>query len=142
MPLLKGYGASEDLWVPVNYRQIAVHSPLPKDVYSWVRLTANDTESDIATFDILLTDNGGKVALEVSGFTIKRLAKNQVFAAARPPLPSELVPVDSPSAVTRNLSDAELGGCIQREIRQLDESQRADPACRPFCAAYFRKRHG
>jgi thioesterase domain-containing protein/NAD(P)-dependent dehydrogenase (short-subunit alcohol dehydrogenase family)/acyl carrier protein len=109
MPLLKGYGASEDLWVPVNYRQIAVHSPLPKDVYSWVRLTANDTESDIATFDILLTDNGGKVALEVSGFTIKRLAKNQVFAAARPPLPSELVPVDSPSAVTRNLSDAELG---------------------------------
>jgi len=73
MRLITGY-APDHLWVPVSYRSVKVHRPLPACVWSWVR-NAQDNRADapFAVFDVTLFDAQGEVCVEVQGFSIKRL---------------------------------------------------------------------
>lgn len=73
MRLISGY-APDHLWVPVSYRRVRVHRPLPATVWSWMR-NAQDNRSDapMAVFDVTLSDEHGQVCLEVEGFSIRRL---------------------------------------------------------------------
>ncbi|MGV3727069.1 type I polyketide synthase [Hydrogenophaga sp.] len=73
MRLIAGY-APHHLWVPVSYREVRVHRPLPAEVWSWVR-NAQDNRADapFAVFDVTLCDKDGAVCVEVLGFSIKRL---------------------------------------------------------------------
>lgn len=81
MQLIAGY-APDHLWVPVSYREVRVHRPLPAAVWSWVR-NAQDNRADapFAVFDVSLCDADGNVCVEVLGFSIKRLQEGG-FAAS------------------------------------------------------------
>ncbi|GGH23137.1 Acyl transferase domain-containing protein [Cribrihabitans marinus] len=69
--LAPGYDAST-LWVPVSYRAVQVHVPLPPEIRSWVRLAEGDTGGE-AAFDVTLTDAQGRICVEVEGFRMQRL---------------------------------------------------------------------
>jgi acyl transferase domain-containing protein/thioesterase domain-containing protein/acyl carrier protein len=73
MRLIAGY-APDHLWVPVSYRLLKVHRPLPATVWSWMRnAQENRAEAPFAVFDVTLCDEHGEVCVEVQGFSIKRL---------------------------------------------------------------------
>ncbi len=82
MNLIAGY-APDHLWVPVSYREVRVHRPLPARLWSWVR-NAQDNRADapFAVFDVTLCDAQGNVCVEVSGFSIKRLQEGGFAAPA------------------------------------------------------------
>ncbi len=88
MDLIAGYDQCHDLWVPVSYQQMRVYGPLPQRIVSWVRNHGdNRAEGSIATFDITITDETGRVLVEIREFSIKRLAKSDSFALdAKPSL--------------------------------------------------------
>ncbi|WP_439519436.1 type I polyketide synthase [Hydrogenophaga sp.] len=108
MQLIAGY-APDHLWVPVSYREVRVHRPLPATVWSWVR-NARDNRADapFAEFDVSLCNAQGEVCVEVLGFSIKRLEEGG-FAASTSRLDArELVFDDAVSAEAHNkLSPAE-----------------------------------
>jgi acyl transferase domain-containing protein/thioesterase domain-containing protein/acyl carrier protein len=82
MNLIDGY-APDHLWVPVSYREVRVHRPLPAELWSWVR-NAQDNRADapFAVFDVTLSDAQGEVCVEVFGFSIKRLQEGGFAASA------------------------------------------------------------
>ena len=81
MKLIKGY-TSQHLWVPVSYRSIKVHAPLPTKIISWVRnASKNTSDSDIASFDITLAALDGTVCIEITGFSIRQMAEMVGFGA-------------------------------------------------------------
>jgi thioesterase domain-containing protein/NAD(P)-dependent dehydrogenase (short-subunit alcohol dehydrogenase family)/acyl carrier protein len=91
MDLIAGYDQCHDLWVPVSYAQMRVYGPLPQHVVSWVRNHGdNRAERSIATFDITITDETGRVLVEIREFSIKRLPKSDSFALAPTPSAAEV----------------------------------------------------
>lgn len=73
MGLIAGYRPSH-LWVPVSYGHVRVLRPLPAAVVSHVR-NAGDNRADapVARFDVTLADMQGRVCVQVTGFSIRRL---------------------------------------------------------------------
>ncbi|MDO8903168.1 type I polyketide synthase [Hydrogenophaga sp.] len=104
MHLIEGYGP-DHLWVPVSYRSVQVHRPLPTEVWSWVR-NAQDNRADapFAVFDVTLFDAQGEVCLEVQGFSIKRLQEGG-FATSASRLDARELVFDGPA---RGASQAKL----------------------------------
>ena len=83
MRLISGY-APDHLWVPVSYREVRVHRPLPARLWSWVRNAQdNRADSPFAVFDVTLCDEQGQVCVEVEGFSIRRLEESGFAAASR-----------------------------------------------------------
>ena len=90
MELIAGYEPSH-LWVPVSYRSVKVHGPLPADVVSWARISGdNRADGPFASFDVTLCDPAGAVVAQVAGFTIRRLESETGFTHARKPGPGEV----------------------------------------------------
>jgi acyl transferase domain-containing protein/thioesterase domain-containing protein len=90
MELISGYDPGAALWVPVSYKRVRVHRPLPAVVWSWVRNAGeNRMGADFAAFDVTVTDEAGNIVLEVEQFIIKRLADDSSFAL-KPPAPHEV----------------------------------------------------
>ncbi len=73
MSLIGGYSANDGLWVPLGYGSVRVHAPLPKEIWSYARLSANsELDAGIATFDVTIADSKGRVLVDVERFTIMR----------------------------------------------------------------------
>ena len=83
MRLISGY-VPDHLWVPVSYRRVRVHHPLPSTVWSWMR-NAQDNRSDtpMAVFDITLCNELGQVCTEIEGFSIRRLDESGFASSNR-----------------------------------------------------------
>lgn len=83
MRLITGY-EPQRLWVPVSYREVRVHRPLPANIWSWVR-NAQDNRADapFAVFDVTLCDDDGQVCVEVLGFSIRQLDEAGFGAGSR-----------------------------------------------------------
>jgi acyl transferase domain-containing protein/thioesterase domain-containing protein/acyl carrier protein len=77
--LIPGYEAKTELYVPMSFRAIRVHGPLPSVICSYARLKSHQT--DLATFDMVFTDEAGKVLLEVEDFANRRIPAPAAFAA-------------------------------------------------------------
>ena len=85
MELIEGYTGAQ-LWVPVSYRCVRVHSALTSEVFAWARSHgANDNANDFACFDVILSDASGRVLMEVLEFSIHKLAGDIRFASAQEP---------------------------------------------------------
>ena len=81
MGLIAGY-QPDHLWVPVSYGMVRFLHPLPADIVSHVRSAASNHASDeTARFDVTLATPEGKVCVEISGFTIRRLNGELSFTA-------------------------------------------------------------
>ncbi|MEZ5913580.1 MAG: beta-ketoacyl synthase N-terminal-like domain-containing protein [Paracoccaceae bacterium] len=107
MALIAGYEA-QHLWVPVSYQSVRVHAPLPAEILSWVRNAgANRAGDATATFDVTLMAPDGRVLVEISGFSIRRMEAAAGFAAAAPgSAPAAKASAEEAEAV-RPLSPAE-----------------------------------
>ncbi|WP_071675040.1 type I polyketide synthase [Nioella nitratireducens] len=82
MALIEGY-RNDVLWVPVSYASVKVHRALPAQILSYVRNAGSNRAGDqTASFDITLAAPDGTVCVEISGFTIRRLAGDIAFGAA------------------------------------------------------------
>jgi thioesterase domain-containing protein/acyl carrier protein len=102
MGLIAGYDGAQ-LWVPASYGQVQILGALPAQVFSHVRLR-DDADAGFASFDVTLTDPDGRVLVDISAFTIKRL-DSAALGADAPLRASEMV-FDAPKG-TANLSPAE-----------------------------------
>ena len=115
MKLIEGYDP-ESLWVPISYRRMRFRAPLARTIYSWVRSHgSNSVDRDIALFDVTITDENGRVLLEIEEFAVKKMAGEADFAVASRPLPSE-IEYERPAGAARPLSPAELQ--LQRNLLQ------------------------
>jgi acyl transferase domain-containing protein/thioesterase domain-containing protein/acyl carrier protein len=113
MELITGYNDGEkaaNLWVPVSYGELRIHHPLEQSIKSWVRGCGENKVSDeFARFDVSITDDTGRVLLEVKELTIKKLENSLDFTEAPYPTSNE-VEMDKPKTGTgevRQLSPAE-----------------------------------
>jgi thioesterase domain-containing protein/NAD(P)-dependent dehydrogenase (short-subunit alcohol dehydrogenase family)/acyl carrier protein len=102
MGLIAGYDGGQ-LWVPVTYGRVTVLHALPARVHSHVRLGSGAGEG-YARFDITLTDDLGRVLVEIEGFTIKQLDTAALGADA--PLRASELEFDAPKGAA-SLSPAE-----------------------------------
>lgn len=122
MRLIAGY-APDHLWVPVSYREVRVHRPLPAHIWSWVRNAQdNRVDAPFAVFDVTLCDERGDVCVEVMGFSIKRLEENGFAASVSRLDPRELVFEDG------ERSDAQARLSPAEEQLQYNISQGIRPA--------------
>ncbi|WP_249200274.1 type I polyketide synthase [Thetidibacter halocola] len=82
MELIAGWQPTH-LWAPVRYGRVRVHAELPDRIVSWVRNAAdNRADAETASFDVTLCAPDGTVLVEVSGFTIRKLASADILKAA------------------------------------------------------------
>jgi acyl transferase domain-containing protein/thioesterase domain-containing protein/acyl carrier protein len=80
MDLIPDYGGSQELWVPLSYGCIRSVAPLGSCVSSWVRChEGSDAASGNAAFDVTITDESGRVLVEVEDFRIVRLQEGSSF---------------------------------------------------------------
>ncbi|APZ52509.1 type I polyketide synthase [Salipiger abyssi] len=106
MELIEGYQPTH-LWVPLSYTRVRVHAPLTEQIVSWVRNAAeNRADAATASFDITLCAPDGTVLVEISGFTIHKLAQADILHAA-PRLTAAELELDGPQDAAQPLSPAE-----------------------------------
>lgn len=104
------YGAeSETLWVPLSYRAARIHAPFTTRLWSWVRVHGEDKPgADFVAFDVVITDENGRVLVEVDEFSMKRLPADLDFGAALKPSAADLEFEGAGAVSVGNLSPAEL----------------------------------
>jgi thioesterase domain-containing protein/NAD(P)-dependent dehydrogenase (short-subunit alcohol dehydrogenase family)/acyl carrier protein len=80
LPLLPGFESGRTLWVPMGYERVRVYGRLPSRIASLVRSrSGSDALSEVATFDVTLTDASGEVLVEVLGLSLRRLDPDRAF---------------------------------------------------------------
>ena len=95
MDLIPGY-TGETLWVPVRYDRIQVLDRLGADVVARARIRPMGPHDEVATFDVDLCHPDGSVAVEVRGFSIRRL--DGPLDVAPPTRPGEVERTTDPDA--------------------------------------------
>ncbi len=106
MELIEGWEPTH-LWAPVRYGRVRVHGAMPDRVVSWVRNAAqNHADAETASFDVTICAPDGRVVIEVSGFTIRKLGTLDVLKSA-PRLTVAEMEFDETSRSSQPLSPAE-----------------------------------
>lgn len=103
MGLIDGYQPTH-LWVPLSYRTIRAHGPLPATIMSWVRGGGQGRD---ASFDVTLCDPDGAVVMEIEGFEIRRIDSGTAIAPGQAPTAAEVEFADGTPRSERPLSAAE-----------------------------------
>lgn len=68
----------DGLYLPWGYKEIKVYEKLPKECYSYLRRTdQGSNQAKAATFDVCVFDKAGKVLIEVTGYTIKKVKESE-----------------------------------------------------------------
>ena len=116
MELIPGYRPTH-LWVPVSYRSVRVFAPLPAEIRSWVRVSADSrADGPTATFDVTLCDRAGTVLVAIEGFAIRRLG-DAGFGPLRPPTAAEVEFVRSAGDQPLSASEKRLAHNLSQGIR-------------------------
>ena len=71
------YGAGDRLWVPVSYDKVSVYGDLTPTLHSYVQLRTRSGGAGtggFARFDITLTDETGRVLVDIDGFAMQAIA--------------------------------------------------------------------
>jgi len=85
--LIDGFEQSETFYVPLSYTSVRSFAPLPVEAFSHVRY--RDTASaDTAVFDVTIADASGAVAVEIAGFTMRRVDSQGGFSGSPTPTPT------------------------------------------------------
>ncbi|MBK7875222.1 MAG: SDR family NAD(P)-dependent oxidoreductase [Planctomycetes bacterium] len=80
LPAIPGW-TPDAFWAPLAYGAVRVHAPLPARGFSHARLRpSRATTSDLASFDLSITDETGRVCVEVDEFSVRRLADTKALA--------------------------------------------------------------
>jgi acyl transferase domain-containing protein/NAD(P)-dependent dehydrogenase (short-subunit alcohol dehydrogenase family)/aryl carrier-like protein len=71
--LVPDFDPRRDFYVPQSYGEVLVHAPLPPELVSHVRLSAQSS-ADTCVLDIDIADKQGTVLVEVRAFSMRRFA--------------------------------------------------------------------
>ncbi|WP_277347830.1 type I polyketide synthase [Salipiger mangrovisoli] len=116
MELIAGWQPTH-LWVPVSYARVRVHAPLPDRIVSWVRNAAgNHAGAETASFDVTLCAPDGSVLVEVSGFTLRRLATPEQLQAGPRLGAAELEVEDAADALPLSAAEERLAHSLTQGI--------------------------
>lgn len=80
--LIPGFDQKSSFFVPLSYSRALSFSPIPADARTHIRLRDSDTR-DLAVFDATICDEGGVVAAEITGFTMRRVDVDGSFGSPR-----------------------------------------------------------
>jgi acyl transferase domain-containing protein/thioesterase domain-containing protein len=70
--LIEGYGKSDAFYFPMYYQRAIFYSRIPSRFFSHIRsLAKNEAGGDVATFDLTLLDEKGRVLAEIEGFSMR-----------------------------------------------------------------------
>lgn len=83
--IIAGYAPYDEVYVPIGYRRLTFSGDWPRCSFSHVRCSDDQpADNQSVCFDVLACDEVGRVFLNVSGFTMRRLAGIQVFREVQP----------------------------------------------------------
>lgn len=117
LPLIPAYRADADFYVPLSWGRARIYAPLTPRIVSRAMLRDNVAEHGLATFDLVISDEQGRVLVEVDGFTMKRVDPARLLAPpAAPPIPVGTRAGDSQSALLRQLLAAGIRPAEGAEI--------------------------
>lgn len=159
--LIPGFNPHTDFYVPFAYEAISIFSRLVPRVVSHVRLNPASM-GDLAVFDIMLCDTGGRVLMTVNAFTMKRARHDAAIVqiedssvrhashrALEALLREAISPDEGVSALTRVLSQNELSQVVVSSVdvnlwlKQLAAGQVSeDTASEETSAAFARPELG
>ena len=75
LPLVDGYEASSDFYVPLSYKKVQVNGRLPRRIYSHVRHNKDGrNHQEVPAFDITIMDEDGRSLVEITEFMLKRVS--------------------------------------------------------------------
>lgn len=75
LPLVEGYEASQDFYVPLSYKKVQVYGRLPRRIYSYVRHNKDGrNHQEVPAFDITIMDENGRLLVEINEFMLKRVS--------------------------------------------------------------------
>ncbi|HEX6243411.1 MAG TPA: SDR family NAD(P)-dependent oxidoreductase, partial [Polyangiales bacterium] len=115
-PLIPGFDARRDFYVPVAYGSLRMFAPLPARVYSHVRLRPESGDGS-AAFDVTIYDAEGAPCVEIERFEMRRLASDS-------PLLTPSAGVESATPKDTGRGDPQLS-LVLREAIAPEEGVRA-----------------
>ena len=115
--LVPGFDEGKDFYVPASYGCVRILAPLSGQVFSHVRLRAEDTQpGEMAVFDVTVVDPAGRVLVDIERFTMLRLRDKALFDSAPEGRPTVLPSV----ANTQLAAGAREGISTQEGLEALD----------------------
>jgi acyl transferase domain-containing protein/thioesterase domain-containing protein len=82
-PLIEGYTGAQ-LYAPISYRRVRVFAPMPRKIVSFVRgAERNSVAKELATFDVTIADESGRVIAEIESFSVRKLAESARLTRGR-----------------------------------------------------------
>ncbi|WP_291982181.1 type I polyketide synthase [Luteitalea sp.] len=73
--LAPGFNAASDFYVPLSYTRLRMYAPLSARIRSHVRLVPSDFDpKEIVVFDVTISDETGKVLVDITEFLMTRVA--------------------------------------------------------------------
>ena len=131
LDLIEGYAESDKLFVPFSYQRVRIHAALTPRIYSHIRSSGeNRADKELITFDVTLCDELGRVLVEISSFTVKRVDEAIAFEGSPPAAPSRAaVDVDSSVSPAERafLRTLEAGILRDEGIEALERLLAAEP---------------
>jgi acyl transferase domain-containing protein len=85
--VMAGIAGGDGRYLPLSYQQIKVRAPLVKSLYSYVKYKQDAANKETLSFDITLLDEQGQELVEITEFTLKRVATPANAGAATSSLP-------------------------------------------------------
>jgi len=95
--LIEGYGRESPLYFPMAYKRAVLYQPLPAKFFSHIRARQGEPGSEVATFDITLLDDEGRVLGDIDGFSMRSL-RGAGNSLAMDRAPASAVPHERASA--------------------------------------------
>ncbi|GAB4262774.1 MAG: type I polyketide synthase [Candidatus Promineifilaceae bacterium] len=84
LPLLAGYEEGDLFYVPLSYKRVLAYRPLSRRIYSYARPHGEaSVENEVPTFDVVITDEDGRVLVEIDQFMMKRVGHVEMAASLR-----------------------------------------------------------
>jgi hypothetical protein len=80
-PLIPGFDARQDFYVPVGYGRLCMFAPLPAHLFSHVRLRPESGDGG-AWFDVTLCDPDGVPCVVIERFALRRLRADSALLAS------------------------------------------------------------
>jgi acyl transferase domain-containing protein/thioesterase domain-containing protein len=83
LPLIEGYEAADDFYVPFSYERVLLRGPLQSRLYSYAKLRPGsvDDHQNRPVFDVVILDEAGAPLIEADGFCMKRVAAGALTAS-------------------------------------------------------------
>jgi acyl transferase domain-containing protein/thioesterase domain-containing protein/acyl carrier protein len=85
--LISGYEEADTLYLPLSYKKATFYRRLPLKFHSHIRSSRENTaRREVASFDITLLDEDGRVLAEIEEFSMRRITDSAAEAALLAPL--------------------------------------------------------